>query len=146
MIVKTPALNSFSETGIIPWIDPTPVDIKRYASRLALALPGIVPFFFNENVVFKHSKSGRVDVGSWERGPKILIVATNLDDAAFLELHGEYHSMTWVLKEGVTSSSDGSLSFEPLGSAIFTRTRSEDSTVLGAEDVGNNWLIEHNEL
>lgn len=136
--------------GIIPWIDPTPVDIKQYGSRLALALPRILPFLFDENAVFKHSKSGRIDVGLWEKGPETLVIATNLDDAAAFNFlgHHQRQSIIWVMKEGVVNTANGLLSFEPSGSAVFIRFRSEDSTLRGAENknTGDVRLVEHNEL
>uniref|UniRef100_A0A8H7XTJ4 Uncharacterized protein n=1 Tax=Psilocybe cubensis TaxID=181762 RepID=A0A8H7XTJ4_PSICU len=137
--------------GVIPWIDPTPVDIKHCASRLALTLPRIATFLFDENVIFKHFTYGRIDTGTWTKGHETLFVAINLDDeyAAEYDFLGrqQRQSLKWLINEGVSNNTMGHLSFEPSASAIFVtfRIRTAHSNER-SEASGDVRLVEHDEL
>ncbi|KAJ7481484.1 hypothetical protein FB451DRAFT_1394136 [Mycena latifolia] len=65
--------------GIMPWIDPTPPDIKQTASALATALTAVAPFIFSPRVEFSHQTAGRVDVGMWTVGGETLLLVANMD-------------------------------------------------------------------
>ncbi|KAF8895871.1 hypothetical protein CPB84DRAFT_1963145 [Gymnopilus junonius] len=114
--------------GIMPWIDPTPKDIKRYASRLAQLLPQLTPFFFGDDVKFSRVKFPYLDVGTWRKGRKSLIIATNLNPESAnsdLRVDGQ-NKVDWILQEGVSLSITGHIIFEPMGSAIFLNSIVED--------------------
>ncbi|KAF8960921.1 hypothetical protein BDZ97DRAFT_1734303 [Flammula alnicola] len=127
-LVQTILSINHGTRGIIPWIDPTPVDIKQYASLFAKALSQLVPYFFDPETSFSHSTYGRVDVGLWRRGPKTLILATNLDGDNFGTLIQRLDNQTisWILQEGTSMSSDRELVLEPLGSAIVVISKPQD--------------------
>lgn len=114
--------------GIVPWIDPTPIDIKQYASTFAKLLPDLVPYFFDGEGSFTHITHGTVDMGIWISGPKALVLATNLNTAASTSPlpFGETKQRTsWLLQEGVSLHSTSALTFEPLGSAILILSHSK---------------------
>ncbi|KAH8114960.1 hypothetical protein DFH11DRAFT_1877283 [Phellopilus nigrolimitatus] len=69
-------------TGIVPWIDPTPADIKETATSLAQALPTIKQFIFNSSTSFSSLSQSGVDVGLWTLGGQTLVLATNLGNAS----------------------------------------------------------------
>ncbi|KIM41387.1 hypothetical protein M413DRAFT_27747 [Hebeloma cylindrosporum] len=127
--------------GIMPWIDPTPIDIKQYASTLAKLLPDLVPYFFDGEGSFTHITHGTVDVGIWTSGPRALVLATNMDTHAstFPLPYGEIkRGILWLLREGVSLHSTSALAFEPLGSAILILSHSEE--------VLKTVTLEHDEL
>ncbi|KAF8153023.1 hypothetical protein B0H34DRAFT_721877 [Crassisporium funariophilum] len=107
--------------GIIPWIDPTPNDIKQSASKLAKVLPQISNYIFDPEASFSYLTHGRVDVGLWSKKSETLVLVTNLDVANSTfkldDLDGK--TVKWLLQEGVRTAPAGELSFEPLGSAAF---------------------------
>lgn len=66
--------------GIVPWIDPTPDDIKDSSTLLAQALPTIKTFLFDPSTNFTRpsSSSGDIDVGLWTTNGQTLVLAANL--------------------------------------------------------------------
>ncbi|KAJ7151385.1 hypothetical protein C8R43DRAFT_1004992 [Mycena crocata] len=112
--------------GIMPWIDPTPPDIKRAASELAIALNSTKAFFFNPRASFTHILSRRVDVGLWTQEAQTLVLVVNLDthDAAVELPLSNALELREVLSYGVgqrfgVSRSSIELDLEGLGCAIF---------------------------
>ncbi|KAJ7721036.1 hypothetical protein B0H16DRAFT_1603583 [Mycena metata] len=65
--------------GIMPWIDPTPADIKTASSALAIALGSVKTFFFDPQVKFSRVVSNRIDVGMWTLGAETLLLVANLN-------------------------------------------------------------------
>ncbi|KAH7924181.1 hypothetical protein BV22DRAFT_1035409 [Leucogyrophana mollusca] len=63
--------------GVVPWDDPTPADIKTFASEFALALPNITPFLFAPAAVRSNFVVGGVDVATWKVGSETLVLAAN---------------------------------------------------------------------
>ena len=127
-------------TGIVPWIDPTSIDIKQYASRFAKLLPELVPYFFDGEGSFTHITHGTVDMSIWVSGPKALVLATNMETAAStspLPFGETKQRISWLLREGVSLHSTSVLTFEPLGSAILILPHSKGDLEM---------TLEHDEL
>lgn len=109
-------------TGICPWLDPTPGDIKESATHLAKALPTIKPFLFDPKASFRGETRQRVDVGVWTIGSRSLVLATNMNDgAAGIDLVGivpDVRRSTWreAFNSGGLLSEDGWLSLKKHGS------------------------------
>ena len=115
-------------TGIVPWIDPTPIDFKQCASTFAKLLPDLVPYLFDGEGAFTHITHGTVDMGIWISGPKALVLATNLGILAStspLPFGETKQGISWLLREGVSLHSTSALVFEPLGSAILILSHSK---------------------
>ena len=68
--------------GIVPWIDPTPPDIKNTSTILAQALPTITPFLFDPTVTFTPLKQNFIDAGLWRTESRTLLLAANLFNAS----------------------------------------------------------------
>jgi len=127
--------------GIVPWIDPTPIDIKQYASTFAKLLPDLVPYFFDGEGSFIHITQGTVDMGIWISESKALVLAINLGtltSTSPLPFGETKHTISWLLREGVSLHSTSALAFEPLGSAILILSHSRG----GFETI----TLEHDEL
>ncbi|PFH51136.1 hypothetical protein AMATHDRAFT_143328, partial [Amanita thiersii Skay4041] len=116
--------------GIIPWIDPAPLDIKKAASNLANALSSVKTYIFDPDVFFSREEVVAVDVGKWRLPTLTLIMMTSVtQENAVIELSAlsgikTIANMEWILGEGATiqdSKPDGvrTIVFEPLGTAIF---------------------------
>ena len=120
--------------GIVPWIDPTPPDIKNTSTALAQALPTITKFVFDPSVTFTSVRQDSIDVGLWDTGSQKLLLATNL--------YGVTATHTFELPEDNTVhtsqilNSGGSLvvtgtkmvlSLDPLGTVGFIITNIETS-------------------
>jgi hypothetical protein len=137
-------LNKMS--GIIPWIDPTPNDIKQAASRMALALPVMARFLFNADAVFAQQVTSTLDTASWRIGSEVLWLATNLSNGtsnvafppALEGTTGKPLSYWWLLSENVAVKSDGVLEVGPFGSAIFV--------ISEPQSAAQSQLAEHDEL
>lgn len=76
-------------TGIVPWIDPTPDDIKASSSLLALSMPIIKEYLFDPQANFSRPSStdsdDNIDVGIWvspANDGHTLIMATNMVNSA----------------------------------------------------------------
>ncbi|KAJ7507174.1 hypothetical protein B0H11DRAFT_2153613 [Mycena galericulata] len=113
--------------GIMPWIDPTPPDIKRTASALAKALVSVQALIFSPRGSFSRLTSGRVDVGMWTVGTETLVLVANLnahETSLALPLSDALDSRE-VLNYGVRRRSLGEaqgqleLELEGLGCAIL---------------------------
>ncbi|EJD04861.1 uncharacterized protein FOMMEDRAFT_132713 [Fomitiporia mediterranea MF3/22] len=75
-------------TGIVPWDDPTPTDIKDAATALAHALPTIKSFIFDPHHTFssilsnnnssQNLNGSQVDIGLWTVNQRTLVLATNM--------------------------------------------------------------------
>lgn len=114
--------------GIVPWIDPTPIDIKQHASTFAKLLPDLIPYFFDGGGSFTHITHETVDMGIWMSGPKALVLATNLGTLGStfpLPFEKTTQRISWLLREGVSLHSTSVLAFEPLGSAILILSHSK---------------------
>ncbi|KAF8208179.1 hypothetical protein K438DRAFT_2012988 [Mycena galopus ATCC 62051] len=99
--------------GIMPWIDPTPADIK------------IKAFIFSPHAAFSRFVSNRVDVGMWTVGEDTLLLVANLNahDAELALPRTDAQSLREVLNYGVrrVTGVQRQLRFdlEALGCAIF---------------------------
>ncbi|KAJ7201038.1 hypothetical protein GGX14DRAFT_658778 [Mycena pura] len=112
--------------GIMPWIDPTPPDIKDTASALATALtsPTVTRFIFSPLTKFSRTVSNRIDVAMWAIGSETLILVANLNthDADLAVPLSSGLELREVLNYGVRRESVGSqlgLELEGLGCAVF---------------------------
>lgn len=126
-----PLFNSLNVSpGIIPWIDPTPNNIKQAASRLALALPKMTKFLFNPSAQSTRQISTALDTASWKIGSETLWLSTNLSNDTVtmsgVSLHEwakgdsrKPYSYQWLLSENAVVTSNGVLELGPLGSVIF---------------------------
>ncbi|KIJ65094.1 hypothetical protein HYDPIDRAFT_88888 [Hydnomerulius pinastri MD-312] len=76
-VVATLMAVNHGALGVVPWIDPTPADIKASASSLALSLPKITPFLFNPASVRSNYVVGGVDVATWRTSNQTLVIAAN---------------------------------------------------------------------
>ncbi|KAJ7084823.1 hypothetical protein B0H15DRAFT_847733 [Mycena belliarum] len=73
--------------GIMPWLDPTPPDIKHTASALAGALTAVAHLLFSPCAAFRHlhlpAAAGGLDVGLWSAGAgteiETLVLVANAD-------------------------------------------------------------------
>ena len=63
--------------GVVPWADPTPVDIKNAASAFALSLPKITPYLFNPASLRTTYFVGGASVATWRTEAETLVLATN---------------------------------------------------------------------
>ncbi|THH04216.1 hypothetical protein EW145_g5685 [Phellinidium pouzarii] len=68
-------------TGIVPWMDPNPQDIRDAATVLAKALPTIKSFLFDPGASFSPVRQGNIDVGLWTSGQRTLLLASNTSNA-----------------------------------------------------------------
>ena len=67
-------------SGIIPWNDPTPSDIKDAATALSKQLvPSLTSFALNPDVTFETHTWQRVHFGIWSVYDQILVVVVNLN-------------------------------------------------------------------
>jgi hypothetical protein len=64
-------------TGVIPWNDPTPSDIKPYASKLAISLKQMTPYILSPSASFRQATINGVDCGLWTVDSQTLVLATN---------------------------------------------------------------------
>lgn len=119
-------------TGIIPWIDPTPNDIKQAASRLALVLPRMTRFLFTPNTIFARQVTPALDIASWSIGSEVLWLATNLsnDTVGGVTLPVSAEGITgrplpyqWLLSENAVITPDGVLVLGPFGSSILVSSK-----------------------
>jgi len=116
--------------GIIPWLDPTPPDIKMAASSLAKSLPVIKEFLFSHGANFSHFNSNRIDISLWTVDSETLILATNLNPYKILLPLSQApitRAQWWIrrdiLNEGVqlnTIDGEVELLFEAMGVVVFT--------------------------
>ncbi|OCB91484.1 hypothetical protein A7U60_g1259 [Sanghuangporus baumii] len=115
-------------TGIVPWDDPTPPDIKDAATALAHALPTIKSFIFDPEHVFssvRSSNSNLVDVGLWTIGHRTLLLATNMVNSSIsvpVDLPSQSRRATQVLNSGGAVEVQGrraAVSLDGLGSVAF---------------------------
>ncbi|KAJ6463939.1 hypothetical protein C8R45DRAFT_1175041 [Mycena sanguinolenta] len=67
--------------GIMPWIDPTPSDIKSAAAALAAVLNSqpVKAFIFSPQATFSRAVSDRIDAGMWTLGSEMLLLVANLN-------------------------------------------------------------------
>ncbi|KAJ7628391.1 hypothetical protein FB45DRAFT_918172 [Roridomyces roridus] len=110
--------------GIMPWIDPTPADIKSVASALAKALDQAKTFIFDPRAQFRSLQTDRVDVGMWSVGKETLLLIANLN-----EREGEVElplpdsvTLRELVNYGVERRRFGKqveVNLEPLGCAIL---------------------------
>lgn len=111
----------------MPWIDPTPADLKSTASALAMALASqsVKAFIFGPNATFTRVVSNRIDVGMWTVGRETLLLVANMNAReAELELSlSDALILREVLNYGIRRAIgvQGRLRFESesLGCAIF---------------------------
>ncbi|KAJ7028680.1 hypothetical protein C8F04DRAFT_1118335 [Mycena alexandri] len=112
-------------TGIMPWIDPTPADIKTAASALAIALGSVKTFVFDPQVKFSRVVSNRIDVGMWTLGAETLLLVANMNaiDVGLTLPLSDTLELREVLNYGMRRTSEGQtqLGFElkSLGCGIF---------------------------
>ncbi|KAI5119686.1 hypothetical protein M0805_003573 [Coniferiporia weirii] len=136
-------------TGIVPWIDPTPQDIKDSATDLAKALTTIKTYLFDSTATFSSATQKGVDIGVWTVGQSTLVLATNMYNTTVsfsLDLPGasgttskprsdsesQFYSnikATQILNSGGSLQLDGSknpakLSLDALGSVGFVLEQS----------------------
>ncbi|PPQ95372.1 hypothetical protein CVT26_008217 [Gymnopilus dilepis] len=140
-LVQTLLSINHGARGIMSWIDPTPQDIKEHASHFASLLPRLAPYLFDDEVKFSRVKFSHLDVGTWRKGAKSLIIAANLDqETPSLDLRVDGQDrIDWILREGVSLSITGHIVFEPLGCAIFLNS-------IGGEDTSDEAKLIHDEL
>ena len=100
LLIDTFCLGIDVYTGIVPWIDPTPPDIKISASMLAKALTSTLKqFLFDPHSSFKHITVGTIDIAAWTSTTsgttRTLVLATNIESvetsAALNGLVGSSH-------------------------------------------------------
>jgi len=111
----------------MPWIDPTPADIKSTASAIAKALTSqsVKAFIFSPHATFSRFVSNRVDVGMWTMGEDtlLLVASLNAHDAELALPRTDAQSLREVLNYGVRRVTEvqSQLRFdlEALGCAIF---------------------------
>ncbi|KAF7366728.1 hypothetical protein MSAN_00930900 [Mycena sanguinolenta] len=67
--------------GIMPWIDPTPADVKSAAAALSTALnsQSVKAFIFSPQATFSRLVLNRIDVGMWTLDSKTLLLVVNLN-------------------------------------------------------------------
>ncbi|KAJ7253030.1 hypothetical protein B0H12DRAFT_1117142 [Mycena haematopus] len=113
--------------GIMPWIDPTPKDIKSAATALATALSSqsVKAFIFSPQATFSRVVSNRTDVGMWSVGADTLLLVANVnayDTELALPLPNALN-LREVLNYGVRRVTGGQrqlgFKLEGLGCAIF---------------------------
>jgi len=69
-------------SGITSWVDPTPLNIKATASRLARILPLVSTFLFHEDAEVYRDRFSKIYVGVWRTSKDkfpALVLAVNLD-------------------------------------------------------------------
>ncbi|KIJ20630.1 hypothetical protein PAXINDRAFT_6424 [Paxillus involutus ATCC 200175] len=109
--------------GVLPWIDPTPADIKTSASSLALSLPKITPFLFNPTSIRSNYVVGGVDVATWSTSNQTLVVATNTDYVSQTVNWGDVgvsgNGATSLFSSGSASATSSGFTLGGVGSAAF---------------------------
>ncbi|KAJ7764560.1 hypothetical protein DFH07DRAFT_811639 [Mycena maculata] len=112
--------------GIMPWIDPTPPDVKRAAAAFATALASAKEFIFSPRANFSRFTLDRVDVGMWTvDGETLLLVANmNAHEAALALPLSDAVDLRELLNYGVRRRDFGGqrqleLDLEGLGCAAF---------------------------
>ncbi|KAJ7130283.1 hypothetical protein C8R44DRAFT_775264 [Mycena epipterygia] len=111
--------------GIMPWIDPTPPDIKSAAAALAKALTSVKTFIFSPHARFSHLTSDRIDVGMWTVDEQTLLLVANMNaqDAKLAIPLSDALDLREVLSYGVRRSAGVQkqigLELEGLGCGIF---------------------------
>ncbi|KAJ6613609.1 hypothetical protein B0H10DRAFT_2165261 [Mycena sp. CBHHK59/15] len=105
--------------GIMPWIDPTPSDVKSIASSLAKALTSVKGLILSPSAAFQHVTSNRIDVETL-----ILVANLNAHDAEVTLPLPNAQNLRQVFNYGLRRSSVGGQSrlvfeLEGLGCAAF---------------------------
>ncbi|KAK7042477.1 hypothetical protein R3P38DRAFT_2890684 [Favolaschia claudopus] len=112
--------------GIMPWIDPTPADLKSTASQLVKALnsDAVKGFIFNPLSTFERLVSDRIDIGMWTSAGEILMLVANLNEhgTSIVTPLASSLLLREVINEGVRAvgrETQLGLELEGLGYAIF---------------------------
>lgn len=116
--------------GVVAWVDPTPPDIKAFASRLALSMSNMTRFILNPSATFRQTTIQGVDVGLWVvNSTEVLVLATNTNYSPVtipitsFGLPSSGINVKQVLDTGTTVGIDcANISFESVGSGAFIIT------------------------
>ncbi|TFK75617.1 hypothetical protein BDN72DRAFT_786858 [Pluteus cervinus] len=111
--------------GIMPWLDPTPPEIKAAASSFARIIGPVKQFLFNPKATVlplaHDATQSRVDAKTWTVGRETLLLAVNLDNKpnTFPRKWTGIKTTQWLLKEDVQGThypnGDVQLTFGSLG-------------------------------
>lgn len=121
-VVQSVLAINHGAVGIVPWVDPTTLDIKSSASNFAQSLPEINSFLFNPNATFSQLVSNRIDVGLWMVGSQTLLLATNMNynvatlDLGTVQVSGK--KVQQIFNSGSALNGTG-ITFQSVGSGAF---------------------------
>ncbi|KIK79630.1 hypothetical protein PAXRUDRAFT_160840, partial [Paxillus rubicundulus Ve08.2h10] len=109
--------------GVVPWDDPTPVDIKASASAFAMSMPRVTPFLFDPAAVRVTYVVGGASIATWTAGTLTLVLATNTNYVSqsvtweVLGLKGT--GVTTVFVSGTAETSSEGFTLGSAGSGAF---------------------------
>ncbi|KAH7907259.1 hypothetical protein BJ138DRAFT_964745, partial [Hygrophoropsis aurantiaca] len=109
--------------GVVPWVDPSPVDIKEAASAFAYALPRITHFLFDPTAIRSNFIVGGVDIATWKTGEYTLVLAANTyyttANVAWSDLGLKPTGASSLYESGIVKTTVDGFSLGSVGSGAF---------------------------